>query len=112
MHGVFKDGKWIPEDNTLQAKGITVEDIVRDHELSGGSVDVIFICSNENNSRVRVIPFQREYGRPKVYMKNKPAQGKVAIDSKAGGISVQMRVGLEDDVEFQEWKNWGRVKVA
>lgn len=112
MHGVFKDGQWVPEDEKLQAKGITVEDIVRDRELQGSPVDVLFICSTDNNSRIAVIPFQDEYERPKVYMKSKPARGKVMIDDKTAKVIVQMKVMSEDDIEFQKWQNWGRIKVS
>lgn len=112
MHGIFKDGQWMPEDKQLQLKGIKVEDIVRDYELSGSPVDVLFVCSNENNSMVKVIPFQDKYERPKVYMRNKPAQGNVMLDNKTGEVNVQMRVKSEDDVEFKKWKNWGRIKVT
>lgn len=112
MHGLFKDGQWVPGDKELQLKGITVEDIVKDHELSGSPVDVLFVCSNENNSMVNVIPFQDKYERPKVYMRNKPAQGSVMLDGTTGEIKVEMRVKSEEDVEFKKWKKWGRIKVV
>jgi hypothetical protein len=111
MHGVFKDGQWRLDNRSFQAKGITIEDIVRDYELSGKTADVLFICSSENNLRFKVVPFQGEYERPKIHMKNRPAEGKVTIDNKTGEVRVQMRVKSEDDVEFRKWKNWGRVKV-
>ena len=112
MHGVFRDGYWQPEDSGLQEKGITIEDIVRDHEASGNLVDVLFVCSNENNSRITVLPFQGAYEKPKIHMQNKPAQGSVMVNSKTGEVEVQMRVKSQNDVEFTKWKNWGRVKVS
>lgn len=111
MHGIFKDGQWMPEDKELQQKGITIEDIIRDHEVTGIPVDVLFVCARGNNLRVMVIPFQNKYERPKVYMKKELARGNVMLDNKTGEVRVQMRVKSENDVEFEGWKNWGRVKV-
>lgn len=113
MHGVAKNGHWLPLDRSLQEKNVSVEQIVRSFEASSGkSVDVLFVCNPKGESRVRIVPFSDAYDKPRIYMKSGDARGGVTQNEKTGEVTVRMETQSDDQVEYLKWKNKGQVKIV
>lgn len=48
MHGKEIDGRWVPEDEELVAKNVTIPDIIAAYEAASGKfIDFAFVCSKD-----------------------------------------------------------------
>ena len=112
MHGIAKEGRWLPLDPALQQKGLSIEDIVKGYEAQTGEmIEALFVCNPKGRSRVRTVPFSGLYEAQRIFMKNGDAHGKVTINEDSGEVTVKMRAEYEDEIEFKRWENKGLVKA-
>lgn len=114
LHGVTRDGHWVPLEKSLNQSGITIEDIVKDlEEQSDMRIDVLFVCNPRPTTRVRFEPFSDISQLPRVFMRVGDAKGHVVLDKRENKVLVEMRTDSEEKVEYKKWKNTkGKVKLV
>lgn len=102
MHGRWDGKNWVPSDQELANKGLSVPRLISAFEkLTGWPIDVVWVCQFDSEQGRH--PLETDTGHPYIYPISGYAQGAVMLERGKLEVSLNQAPDEISRIEYEDW---------